>query len=222
MKKIFYVTALLIIFAAQICSAAPAEIDRTSANFQARQSFTLTSVEGDKYSVCIVGEDEKILEDWLWAQGDKIFSGNYSAYIGKENSATLTLQDAKLFADAYSAEDAQRINVTQLDRDGFYRVKGKYGLPDLLVSKIQITGGGYFATKIFVVKDGRLQLVKFYDAKKLQDSRDTVSAPIAYRDDATIGVPWHTNAAPDAGSYVTAYMFDLDNLILSPAYTNKV
>ncbi|MBQ7454243.1 MAG: hypothetical protein IJS69_04250 [Selenomonadaceae bacterium] len=227
MKK-FFTVALMILFAANICRAAPASIDKTTANFQARQSFMLTSAEGDKYDVYIIGEDEKILYDWLWAQGDKIFSGNYFAYINKINSATLNLQDVKLFADIHSAENAQRVNVTQLDRDGFYRVKCRGNLPDLLVSKIQITGGGAFAVKIFVVKDGRLQQVKFIGDKfngnvgKIQDSRDSTSNPIICNDDGTISVPWHSNVAGIAGSYITVYMLDVDNLILSPAYTNKL
>ena len=223
MKK-FFTVALMILFAANICRAAPASIDKTTANFQARQSFMLTSAEGDKYDVYIIGEDEKILYDWLWAQGDKIFSGNYFAYINKINSATLNLQDVKLFADIHSAENAQRVNVTQLDRDGFYRVKCRGNLPDLLVSKIQVTGGGHFAMKIFAVKNGRLQAVQILDDDKkfLHATFDTISTPVKYLDNGTLSIPWHTNVMPGAGSYETIYMLDADNLILIPAYTNKL
>lgn len=222
MRKIFLI-AFIFLFAAQICSAAPPEINRIVANSQARQSFVLTSAEGDKYDVCIVGEDEKILADWIWAQGDEIFSGKYSAYLDKSDSATLKLQDVQLFANAHSAESPQRINVTQLDRDGFYRVKGMGGLPDFLVSKIQITGGGVFFVKIFVIKDGRLQQVNFLDAKKkLQDSRDTGFEPITCTGDGKISVPWWTNAAGSEGRYITTYTFDEDKLILRHVNTKKI
>lgn len=218
----FFAAALMILFAAHICSAAQSALDRTTADFRARQSFELRSVEGAVYSVRIVGEDEKLLHDWFWAQDDEIFSGNYFAYVGTKNSATLNLQDAELFADAYSAENPQRINMTRTNRDGFNFVSGVDSLPDLLVSKIQITGGGYFNMKIFVVKDGRLQQLNFIgDDGKAQNSRDTIASPTTYRDDGKISVPWHTNAAPDAGTYETLYTLDIDNLILIPAHTNK-
>ena len=222
MRKIF-LAAFIFLFAAQICSAAPPKINRTVADTQARQSFTLTSAEGDGYDVCIVGEDEKILDDWIWAQNDKIFSGKYFAYIDKTDSATLNLQDAQLFANAYSAENPQRINITQQNRDGFYRVKGKGGLPDFLVSKIQITGGGVFFVKIFVIKDGRLQQVNFLDdKKKLQDYCDTGFEPITCNGDGEISVPWWTNAPGSEGRYVTTYTFDANKLILRHVNTKKI
>ena len=222
MKK-FFIAAWMIFFAAQVCCAAPSTIDRSTADSTARQSFELRSVEGNYFDVYIVGENENILDDWLWANGDTIYAGDYSAYLGTENSATLARQNVELFADNYGDKHPQRINVTRDNRDGCYVVRGVNGLPDLLVCKIQITGGGYFAVKIFVVKDGRLQAVKFQNDKgTLQDDRDTTPKSITYLDDGTISLPWHTNVAEVAGSYVTIYMFDADNLILIPAYTNKL
>ena len=224
MKKFFIVTALLMLFAAQICYAAPQSLDRATANSRARQLFEINSAEGVWHSVYIVGEDEKLLTDWTWAPGDRIWTGNYFAYVGQKNSSTFALQNVELFAKARYDEHSQRINVTRSNRDGFIRVKGVRGLPDLLVSKIQVTGGGYFDMKVFVVKDGRLQLVKFLgeDKKTLSDTFNTVGTPMTYLDNGTLSVPWHTNAAPDAGSYVTVYMLDVENLILIPAYTNKI
>ena len=219
MKRIFFVTALLILFA-HVCYAAT--LDRSTADSQARQSFTLRCVEGNYFDVRIVGDGETILSDWFWAHGDTIYAADYSVYLGDENSSTLTRQDVELFANNYGGEHPQRINVTRPNRDGFYVVRGVNGLPDLLVSQIQITGGGYFDMKIFVVKNGRLQELKFQNREgKLQNHRDTITTPTTYLDDGTISVPWHTNAVPDVGRYVTVYMFDADNLILIPAYTNK-
>ena len=170
----------------------------------------------------IIGEDEKLLSDWIWASNDRIWTGNYFAYVGQKNSSAFTLQNVALFDSR--DKDNQRINVTRSNHDGFHRVKGVRGLPDMLVSKIQVTGGGYFDMKVFVVKNGRLQLVKFLgdDKKTLSDVFNTVGTPMTYLDNGTLSVPWHTNAAPDAGSYVTVYMLDVENLILIPAYTNKV
>ena len=221
MKK-FFIVACMILFA-HICCAAPSTIDRSTADTTARQSFELRSVEGNYFDVYIVGDNEKILDDWLWANGDTIYAGDYSAYLGAENSSSLARQSVELFADNYGDKHPQRINVTRDNRDGCCVVRGVNGLPDLLVSKIQITGGGYFAVKIFVVKNGQLQAVKFQnDDGKLQDDRDTIFKPITYLDDGTISLPWHTNVVPQAGSYVTVYMFDADNLILIPAYTKNI
>ena len=225
MKKFFIVTALLILFAAQICYAAPQSLDRATANSQARQLFEINSAEGVWHSVYIIGEDEKLLHDWVWAPGDRIWTGNYFAYIGQKNSSTFALQNVELFAKARYDEHSQRINVTRSNHDGFIRVKGVRGLPDLLVSKIQVTGGGYFEMKVFAVKGGQLQLVRFLDddKKTLRDTFSTVGSPMTYLDNGTLAVPWHTNATRSvAGFYETVYMFDVENLILIPAYTNRV
>lgn len=225
MKKFFIATALLILFAAQICYAAPQSLDRATANSRARQLFEINSAEGVWHSVYIVGENEKLLHDWIWAPGDRIWTGNYFAYVGQKNSSTFALQNVELFGSYGHVGDVyQRINVTRSNRDGFIRVKGVRGLPDLLVSKIQVTGGGYFEMKVFAVKNGHLQLVRFLDddKKTLHDTFNTVGSPMTYLDNGTLAVPWHTNAMPGAGSYETVYMFDVENLILIPAYTNKL
>ena len=222
MRK-FFIGALIILFAAQIGYAAPQTLDRATADSKARQTFELISAEGDSYSVRIIGENEKLLTDWFWAAGDKIWTGNYFAYIARRESSTLTLQDVQVFAQNFNSEHPQRVNATLANRDGVHLVTGLNGMPDLLISKIQITGGGVFDVKIFVVKNGRLQQVKFIgDNGKLQDGRDSTSRPTVYLNDGTISVPWHTNVAPAAGSYDTVYMFDIDNLILIPAYTKKL
>lgn len=187
----------------------------------ARKNFELRAVEGKIYSVRIVGRDEERLHDWLWAQGDEIYSGKYSAYLAAKNSSTFALQDAELFADAYSKTESQRINVTRSNRDGFHKVSGVKNLPDLLISKIQITGGGVFNVKIFVVKDGKLRHVKFSDDGNFRDAHDTGFEPITYLGDGKISLPWWTNAPGSEGRYVTVYRFDTDNLILFPAYTRK-
>ena len=222
MRK-FFTAVLIILFAAQIGYAAPQTLDRATADSRARQTFELISTEGDSYSVRIIGEDEKLLTDWFWAKGDKIWTGNYFAYIARRESSTLTLQDVQVFAQNFNSEHPQRVNATLANRDGVHLVTGLNGMPDLLISKIQITGGGVFDVKIFVVKNGRLQQVKFIgDNGKLQDGRDSTARPTVYLADGTISVPWHTNVAPAAGSYDTVYMFDLNNLILIPAYTKKL
>ena len=220
MRRIFFVTALLILFT-HVCYAST--LDKSVADSQARQSFTLRSVEGKIFDVRIVGDGETVLTDWLWGNDDTIYAADYSAYLGDANSDTLTRQDVELFANNYGGEHPQRINVTRPNRDGFYKIMGVNGLPDLLVSQIQVTGGGYFDMKIFVVKSGRLQLVRFLDddKKTLRESFNTYSKPATYLDDGTLSIPWHTNAMPAAGSYETVYMFDADNLILIPAYTKK-
>ena len=224
MRKIFLV-ALMVLFAAQICHATPTTLDSYDAQSLARKSFNLRSVEGAWYEVCIVGEYEKTLSDWIWARNDKIFTGNYYAYLGKKNSSTFTLQNVELFGSYGRIGDVyHRINMTRPNRDGFSVIKGVRGLPDMLVSKIQVTGGGYFEMKIFVVKNGRLQLVKFLDKdkKNFRNTFNTTSNSTTYLDNGTISVPWHTNAAPYWGSYITVYMLDVENLILIPAYTNKL
>lgn len=222
MRKIFLLV-FMFLFAAQICHAAPTQsMQRETAGSNARKSFELRSVEGKIYGVRIVGYGEKILDDWLWAQGDKIYSGEYFAYLAEKNSSTFALQDVKLFADAYSAADSQRINVSRDNRDGFYKVISVKNFPDLLVSKIQITGGGVFNVKIFVVKTGKIQTVKFLNEGNLGDARDTGFEPITYLGDGKISVPWWTNAPGSEGRYITVYRFDVDNLILIPAYTKKI
>ncbi len=221
MKRIFFVTALLIL-CAHVCFAA-STLNRSEADSQARQSFTLRSVEGNSFDVRIVGDGETILTDWFWALDETIYAGDYSAYLGAANSDTFTRQDVELFADSYG-EHPQRINATRDNRDGFCKVTGVNNLPDLLVSKIQVTGGGYFEMKVFAVKNGRLQAVQFLgrDKKAVHASFNTISTPVKYLDNGTLSIPWHTNAAPDAGTYETVCMFDADNLILIPAYTNKL
>ncbi|MBR2518945.1 MAG: hypothetical protein IKE46_04055 [Selenomonadaceae bacterium] len=222
MKK-FFTVALMILFAAQICYAEPPQaMQRETAKSRARQSFNLCSVEGAWYEVYIVGEKEKIWVDWQWARNDEVFTANYHAYLGKDYSSSLALQNVELFGRY--GKDNQRINMTSPNRDGFSVVRGVNGLPDLLVSKIQVTGGGGFEMKIFAVKNGQLRVVKSFvkDKKTLNESFITISTPTTYLDNGTISIPWHTNAMPGAGSYVTVYMFDVQNLILIPAYTNKI
>ena len=93
--------------------------------------------------------------------------------------------------------------------------------PDLLVSKIQITGGVVFDVKVFVVKDGKLRTVKFLNEGNLGDARDTGFEPITYLGDGKISVPWWTNAPGSEGRYRTIYNLDVENLILVPSYTKK-
>ena len=221
MRRIFFVTALLFVFA-QLCYAEPSTLNRSEADSRSRQSFTLRSVEGKIFDVYIVGDGETILTDWLWAFDDTIFAGDYSVYLGDANSDTFTRQDVELFANNYGGEHPQRINVTQPNRDGCHKVTGINVLPDLLVSKIQITGGGFFDMKIFVVKNGRLQALRFSGDGNFKTSRDTGFEPTTYRDDGTISVPWWTNAPGSEGRYVTFYKLDADNLILSPLRTEKI
>ena len=221
--KRFLTVAFLILLSAQVCSAVPPQsLDKASVDTRARKVFELNSVEGIWHSVYIIGENEKILNDWIWAPNDKVWTGNYFAYVGQGLSSTFTLQNIELF-DRYGKNN-QRINMTRPNRDGFYIVKGVCGLPDLFISKIQITGGGYFNMKVFVIKDGRFQLVRFLDndKKTLREAFSTIGSPTTYLDNGTLSVPWHTNVTPDAGSYVTVYMLDVENLILIPAYTNKI
>lgn len=221
MKRIFFVTALMIVFA-QLCFAATSTLNRSDADSQARQSFELRAVDGKIFDVRIVGDDEKLVTDWFRAPEDTIYAGDYSAYLTAANSDTFSRQDVELFADDHDKNYPQRINVTRDNHDGFYFVRGVNNLPDLLVSKIQITSFA-FAVKIFVVKDGRLQLVKFQNDKgTLQDSRDSDFRPMTYLDDGTISLTWHTNTVPDVGTYATVYMLDADNLILIPAYTKNI
>lgn len=222
MKRIFFVTALMLVFA-QVCFAATSTLERSTADSQARQSFELRAVDGKIFDVRIVGDNEKSLTDWFWAQDDEIYSGDYFAYLAAKNSSTFELQNVQLFANNYGGEHPQRINLTRANRDGCYKVTGVNGLPDLLVSKIQITGGGFFDVKIFAVKNGRLQELKIQSADgKLRNGRDTGFDPITYLDDGTLSVPWWTNAPNQEGRYVTVYMLDAENLILTPAYTNKI
>ena len=221
MKK-FFVILFLFLFTAQVCQAEPPlTMEKTTAKSHARQSFNLRSVEGAWYEVYIVGEREKLLVDWLWAPNDEIFTADYHVYLGSDNQSKLSLQNVEFFG-RYD-KDNQRINMTRPNRDGFHRVEGVNGMPDLLISKIQVTGGGYFDMKVFAVKNGRLHLVKFLnkDNQTLYENFNTTSVPTTYLDNGTLYVPWHTNAMPGAGAYVTVYMLDIDNLILIPAYTNK-
>ena len=55
MRRIFFVTALVILFA-HVCFAA-STLNRSEADSQARQSFTLRCVEGNSFDVRIVGDD---------------------------------------------------------------------------------------------------------------------------------------------------------------------
>ena len=225
MRRIFFVTFALMILFAQICHAEPPRtMDRSTAKAKARQSFTLRSVEGAWYEVYIVGYDEVILVDWQWGRDETIYSADYFVYLGKDYSSALARQNVELFAEARYGQHSQRINVTRPNRDGLSKVTGVNNLPDLLVSKIQVTGGGHFAMKIFAVKNGRLQAVQILDDDKkfLHATFDTISTPVKYLDNGTLSIPWHTNVMPGAGSYETIYMLDADNLILIPAYTNKL
>ena len=220
MRRIFFATTTFVLLFAQICYAATT-LNRSDADSRARQSFSLRSVEGEMYDLRIVGDGETVLTDWLWALDDTIFAGDYSAYLCDANSDTFTRQDVELFANNFGGEHPQRINVTRDNRDGCHKVTGVNGLPDLLVSKIQITGGGFFDMKIFVVKNGRLQTLQFPGDGSFKTSRDTGFEPTTYRDDGTISVPWWTNAPGSEGRYVTFYRLDADNLTLSPLRTEK-
>ena len=59
MKRIFFVTALMIVFA-QLCFAATSTLNRSDADSQARQSFELRAVDGKIFDVRIVGDNEKL------------------------------------------------------------------------------------------------------------------------------------------------------------------
>lgn len=74
--------------------------------------------------------------------------------------------------------------------NGFYLAKGKAGLPDILIRTERITGSGGFATQAYIIKDGKLNQLKYLDEKNVIYTRTAGGKPFHYLDDGTFAVPW--------------------------------
>lgn len=233
MKRILLISLFVTLLITSIAFAKPVDTlsDDTAAS-KARVSFLMSSVNGIPHNVYIVGEHEKLLgSDWTWRQYntyEEIWTGTYYAYLDKPGDSLAALQSVYLFSvrtyqNANPSWPAQRINVYYPNYDGFYIVKGKAGQPDILVCTSRDTGGGSFTAKTFIIKNGKLQLLRFMNKEhKINESHNIGFDRLYYLDDGTLAVPWWTNDPVMHGRYTTVYMLDIDNLILISSYTNKI
>ena len=220
MKKFLWIMLLTLILNLGVIFSSIASAEE----YDARLRLLANSVDDVLYEIYIIGSNEQLLDsDWIWREHDKyneIYKGDYYAFITPATESNLKKQNVHLFGDLGGATSEGRINVLNNTRDGVYVVQGKAGQPDLIVSKIQQSGGGQFESRIFVIKDGSLQLLKLMDKdRRFTENTYTGFKNINYLDDGTIAIHWWTNDAMTAGKYTTVYMLDIKNLVLIGAYT---
>lgn len=227
--RFMFSIALLIGIAIQSIAAYSYTMTSDFAAEKSRVSFIMRSVEGSSYNVYIVGEGEKYAGATApWARssrGDLIYKAkSYMPYISDLNDIIASQQNLKLFGDKINDE---YINVTgPTYTGGVYVIKGNNGQPDILVSAVQTTGGGFVDYRFFTIKNGELKQMKL-----LYSNQNTRLVFMGYvgngpqsLSDGTIALPWFKQkirGAIDSGTYTSVFMPDYNNLILIWAYTVK-
>ena len=227
-RSVIMAIGIIVLLTNVVLAQPPNILSNETTSARARVSFLMSSVENIPHNLYIVGINERRLDDrWPWRQFDKheeIWTGKYYAYVNRPGDSKSVLQTVPLFnSKTYQTTNpSQRINVHYPNYDGFYLVKGKAGQPDILVCTIRQTGGGSFSARTFIIKNGKLQLMRFMgEEQKIRDSHIIGFERLYYLPDGTLAVPWWTNSPEMHGRYTTVYMIDVDNLILISAYTNK-
>ena len=226
--KRFIVTAILTgAMMTSVLAAPPKSLTESQVASYARVALVMSSVEGNSYDLYVASDDDHLMtQKYMWKSHDdeENWVGHYYLYLKPVNSKEKAVrQNVRLYNENFPRHKNQTMI---LDRNypnynGFYLAKGKAGLPDILIRTERVTGGGGFATQAYVIKDGKLNQLKYLDENKnVFYTRIAGSKPFYYLDDGTFAVPWWTNIKP-GGSFITVYMLDSNNLTLIPAYTVK-
>ena len=160
---------------------------------------------------------------------DNAWNGDYYFYVAPTDSSEVLGQNIHPFGrkayewDQKSQFGYQRIDLDDLNRTGVYVLKGVAGLPDLLVSTRQTTGGGALSIRVFYIQNEQIHQLRFMDkSQRMTESFEFAYKPLRYLDDGTICLSWWSNVGENKGVYDTVYMLDLQNAILMEAYTQKI
>lgn len=235
---LFIISAIIFLSLGTTISEAtvPTSIDKSIIASKARLSFLMSSVEKINYDVYIVGYNERTIgsKDWIWAHDPYgiIYAGDYFPYITPTTSNQApALQYLYLFgSERYIADHNnnntypnQRISTDGNTYDQIYIAHSNHGEPDILVSTIQAYGGGMTESRCFIIKNGKMQLLRFMNkSQEIRECFYTNIKHIYYLNDGTVAVPWWTNAGEHRGGHLSVYMLDTVNNILIESYTNYI
>lgn len=228
-RSMVFFTLLVFLGISQIFAALYSLPDINAAQ-QSRLSFLMHGTDGVAYNVYIIGDGESYAgrsAPWSYNAGDLIYKAKaYYAYISKVNEDSAVMQSVELFG-ANTTGHYEYINpIKPSHTGGIYLIKGVNNQPDILVSAMQMTGGGFVDYRYFAVKDGHLQQMKLMSSEqstRLVSMGRINSMPYAVAD-GTIAVPWfrqRQGGITDFGNFTSVYMPDYQNLILIFAYSYK-
>lgn len=195
---------------------------------RATLSYLMYGTDGTAYNLYIVGEGEKFAGSsaaWKRTPDDRIYMAkSYDVYISGTGDSIPKYQPVKLFGDTKGR--SEYMNLTDPTyTSGCYLIKGKNSQPDILVSALQMTGGGFVDYRFFVIKDGI-----FKQMQLMSDNQQTRLVTIGTHkrpyelDDGTVAIPWFRQRTIEPGggnfgNYISVYMPDYTNLILIHGYT---
>jgi hypothetical protein len=217
--------------AGSLAYAAPASLPDADAMQKARVSYAMTGTDGSTSNVYIIGENESFTgagnTTWRTGEWDQIYSASrYNAYVSPINSDYAVLQDASLFTSLYgSSPGTYRFNLTDPSYSGgAFLIEGVNGQPDILVTAKQESAGGV-SYRFFVIRNGKLTPMKimFENRQTAYNMTGTHHRPYGLAD-GTVAVPWfkqRTMDSPSHGSFITVFMPDFTNAILTSAYVVK-
>lgn len=213
---IWLTVSVLPVFAAQTDV-----IPRWTAMDTARQTLIMHSVDGEAYTVFLIGSGERMGSGTGWAQpGEPVYSGKYHVYISPMGSSRAFQQPVRIFRTLFKNTGTEEgiIRPYEPHRSGVYVVAGKIGAPDILVSVQQDTGSGFYTINLFAIKDGLLQHVDFLNPDHRVFRNYVVGCkPVRYLEDGTLAVYWWQRKMPQF--HISVYMVDKTNLLASFAYS---
>ncbi len=192
---------------------------------RAALSYLMYGTDGTAYNLYIVGDGEKFARSsaaWKRTPDDRIYTAkSYDVYISGTGDSIPKYQPVKLFGDTKGSPEYMNLTDPTYT-SGCYLIKGKNSQPDILVSALQMTGGGFVDYRFFIIKDGI-----FKQMQLMSDNQRTRLVTIGTHkrpyelDDGTVAIPWFRQAPKEygGGDYISVYMPDYTNLILIHGYT---
>lgn len=216
-RWIFPVWLWLLLVFMPVGAEPPASLTVAEAAAAARQTLAMQSLEQQKYKVYVISDDEKYIGShyyWAGKEPEKNWQGHYYLYLQAAGSDNVVKQNFYQYMFV--------INPAEPDKNGFYVVPGKAGLPDILVHTERLGIDGAYDTTAFLIKDGSLQQLRYINKNgRLMYSHHAGRPRLYYLDDGTFAVPDLYRDHLGVDTFTKVYMLDIQNLLFTYAYETR-
>lgn len=214
--KRFLVTlfAIVIIICTSLSTHAnnTTNISTSSLDYSSRYIFHMKSTNGNSYKIYIASPKESapITSSWL-NSSDKVFQGEYYAFLSKQNSDTAVLQSVYLFGATRKNTASGIFNLSDKSlKNNAFLVNGINSNPDILFISQQIAGGGDTSLRAFYIDNDKLKIIQWknQDSQLLNSTYSAAVQRITYDSNGYISIPGWMRSLEYSGGTLTKWRFD--------------
>lgn len=187
-------------------------ISTSSLDYSSRYIFHMKSTNGNSYKVYILPMKESAAMPSPWFNAsDKVFQGEYYAFLSKQNSDVAVLQTIYLFGTPHKNTASGIFNLSDASlKNSAFIVNGIYSNPDILFISQQITGGGDTSLRAFYIDNDKLKILQWKnkDSQLLNSAYSAAVRGITYDSNGYIGIPGWMRSPEYSGGTLTTWKFD--------------